>query len=971
MSIASNLSPGRYRACILGTWLMLAVAFGTLVHLELGRAEQTALRIARERGASMFAWIESTHDWNARHGGIPAAADGFPRAVAPEQAPRPGTTTRDVQRLASIDPTLIINEIAGLAAERAGARIELMGLEPRDQGRPQLGADSATQAFGGDDGIERIERIERMDDRDGPVFRYEAPLRVDRSCLVCHAGDGYRLGQIRAMIRVTMPASEAVASLAVDSRTTMAAGAIGFLLVGGLAHLALRHQRAMVQRLFALTRSQSEEIDARTSEIALQRERYQRFAELSSDWFWEQDEHYRFVAFSGEHHNKGGLPSAQLLGKTRWELDLLGVSADEIAHHRSIVEAHRDFDGFEYQFVNANKELRWYSISGRPQFDTDGRFTGYIGTAIDVTTRKRREQMLQTLTGDTATVFGAAFFDALAASLRKLLEARFCLVSRLPEGSSLARVVTFSDAQGEIALGEYPVKDSPCSWVLDGDICIFPDSADQAFPKSALLRELGASSYIGVPIGAAGAKPLGILAVMDPGPLRLERDLTELVRIFASRAMIEFERMDSEHALRESARLLNLAEKMAHVGSWELDLGDRSLLWSQETYRIFGVDRRSFDCSFEGFLACVHADDRALVRETFASGVNSGQGFEIEHRIRRADGSVRTLLQRGEIRSGDDGRPTSVQGMMQDISERRESEQKLLLAASVFSAAHDGVLITDPDGLIIDANPSICLASGYEYQELVGSNPRIFQSGRQDAVFYRELWQTLASHGYWEGEIWNLRKDGQLVPERVSISAVCNDRGRVTHYVGVYTDISALKAQQAELERQAHIDPLTGLPNRRLLMDRIRLTLAQAERSGAQPALAFIDLDGFKPVNDRYGHDAGDDLLIEIARRLGRAVRTGDTVARLGGDEFVLLLVGALSAREIEATLERVLEQIRLPIVLGGSEVSLSASIGVARYPRDGVEAEALLQHADAEMYAAKHRGRNGYSPIRGRLDHD
>ncbi|MCB1907828.1 MAG: diguanylate cyclase [Rhodocyclaceae bacterium] len=963
MSITRTPTPGRHRAFVLGAWLLLGLACYALVAIELGRIQQAALRAARERGATLVGMVAAVHEWNARIDGGHAASGGTTALPAPAAAPQRTTPTTAGHPPTAAAPPFTTTDIARRLVDGSGARVRLFGLatrHPRDAA--DATAQAAIQAFAESGADARVELIE---EQGAPAYRYYAPLRVGERCLGCHGAEGYAVGEVRGVVDLSISAHEAQARAAADARATVLGGLIGFLLLGSVGHVFLQRQRAMLQRLSVVAQSRADEVAVRSSELARQRERYQTVAELSSDWFWEQDEQFRFVAFSGDHYSKGALPTDQMLGKTRWELDLLGVSADEIAHHRSIVEGHREFVGFEYQLVNCNKELRWYSVSGRPQFDARGAFIGYIGTGVDVTTRKRREQMLQTLTGETAAVFGAAFFEALAESLRKLLDARYCLVSRLPEHSSLARVVTLSDAAGELTLSEFPIEDSPCSWVLDGDICIFPDSADQAFPKSALLRELGATSYVGVPIGAAGARPLGILAVMDPGPLRLERDLTELVRIFAARAMLEFERMDAEHALREGARLLNLAEKMAHVGSWEFDIGNRLLLWSQETYRIFGVDRRTFDCNFDNYLACVHPDDRALVRETFAASVANGNAFELEHRILLADGSVRTVLKRGEIRVGDDGRPASVQGMMQDISEQRESEQKLMLAASVFSAAHDGVLITDPDGSIIDANPSICLASGYQYQELVGSNPRIFQSGRQDRDFYRDLWQTLAKHGYWEGEIWNRRKEGQLVPERVSISAVCDDRGGVTHYIGVYTDISELKAHQRELERQANNDPLTGLPNRRLLMDRIKLALAQAKRAGNRPAVAFVDLDGFKPVNDRFGHDAGDELLIEVARRLSHAVRAGDTVARLGGDEFVLLLVGMTSAQEIETTLDRVLAQIRRPVSISGSDISLSASIGVALYPRDGTDPEALLQHADAAMYAAKHGGRDRYNPFR------
>ncbi len=953
----------RYRAYVAGAWLLFATIVGVFVTLELLRIENEALAVARERGATLFQLVETTRTWNARHGGVyvPVGEYGVPNPYL--ELPNRDVTTTGGQRLTLVNPAYMTRQIAELAESGQGARIHITSLRPL---RPQNAADAweraTLEAFERDGLRERIEPT-TVDGR--PAYRYMAPLRIEPACLQCHNSHDYRVGDIRGGISITMPATRAYGSVDDDSRATLLSGLASFLLLGGLAHLVLHRHRLMLRRLSDLTAQQARELDVRTAELARERARYQTMAELSSDWFWEQDEHCRFAAFSGDHNSKGGLPVDKLIGKKHWEIPLLGVPPEEMAHHRSAVEARREFAGFEYQILNANDELRWYSASGRPQYDEQGRFRGYIGTGIDVTARKRRESMLHTLSHDTASVFGQRFFATLAESLRKLLGARYCMIARLPEHSGQARVVVLSDAANEHALQHYPIQDSPCTWVLAGDICVFPDNADEAFPGARLLRELGAKSYVGVPIGASAARPLGVLAVMDTKALKLEQDIIDLVKIFATRAMLEFERMDAEDALRESSRLLNLAEKMAGVGSWEVDVGDRSMLWSEETFRIFGLDRRGFECTFDNYLGRTHPTDRPLVRETFEAALKDGGTFEVEHRIVLPTGGIRTVLQRGEVRCDDDGQPTSVHGMVQNITERRAAEEKLSLAASVFSATHDGVLITDPDGTILDANPSLCRMSGYDYQELVGRSPRIFRSDRHPKSFFVQLWKSLTELGHWEGEIWNRRKDGSVVPERLTISAVRDDSGRTTHFIGVHTDISALKAHQRELERQAYHDPLTGLPNRRLLIDRLHQSLAQAGRSGSMVAVAFIDLDGFKAVNDRLGHDAGDELLIEVGRRLGATVRAGDTVARLGGDEFVLL-VGIASPSEIAATLERVLADLRRPATVAGGEARVGASVGVAIHPEDGRDPEILLQRADAAMYEAKHAGRNRYCLYRG-----
>ncbi|MCB1954196.1 MAG: diguanylate cyclase [Rhodocyclaceae bacterium] len=958
-----TLSPSLYRATVLGAWLVVGLLTALLVALEMGRIASEARSVALERGATLFRLIETTREWNARHGGVyvPAGPNAEPNPYL--KIPNRDIRTTDGQSLTLVNPAYMTRQIAELAARREGARIHITSLKPiRPANAPEAWEAAALESF-------ELKAVrEYIDDvviEGQPFYRYMAPLLVEPVCLKCHEAQGYKVGDIRGGISISMPSAQATASLHQGQRTTMFVGAIAFLLLGGLSHLVFHRHQLMLRRLSALTVNQENEIRSRTSELARERERYQLMAEMASDWFWEQDAQFRFVAFSGDHYRKGGLPIDRLLGKTRWEIPLMGLSPEELSHHRAVVEAHRSFEGLEYQILNCNGELRWYAISGRPRYDEHGGFRGYIGTGIDITERKRREQMLHTLTEDTATVFGHRFFATLAASLRRLMGARYCLVSRLPEGSALAQVVELSDASGEHTLTEYPIAASPCGWVLEGDICVFPESADEAFPNALLLKELGASSYIGVPIGS-GVRPLGVLAVLDPSPMRLERDLTELMKIFAARAALEFERMDAEAALRESARLLNLAEQMASVGSWQLDFTDRSLLWSEETYQIFELDRRAFDCTEENYLSRVHPVDRALVRHAFDTAICNRTPLEIEHRIVTPEGKIKTVLQRGEVRYAPDGMPTSAQGMIQDMTAQRAAEAKLSLAASVFSATHDGVLITDISGNIVDANPSMCRMSGYSYHELVGHNPRLFRSRRQDADYYARMWRGLAELGHWEGEMWNRRKDGSEVPERLTISAVHDDAGNVTHYIGVYTDISALKAHQRELERQALHDALTGLPNRRLLVDRIHQALAQARRTRGQVAVAFLDLDGFKAVNDALGHDAGDALLITIAHRLQSSIREGDTVARLGGDEFVLLLVGLGSTSEVAGTLERILEEVGKPICLDGREAHVGASIGVALHPEDGDEAELLLQHADMAMYEAKHGGRNRYRMYRG-----
>ncbi|MBT9568783.1 MAG: EAL domain-containing protein [Thiobacillus sp.] len=304
---------------------------------------------------------------------------------------------------------------------------------------------------------------------------------------------------------------------------------------------------------------------------------------------------------------------------------------------------------------------------------------------------------------------------------------------------------------------------------------------------------------------------------------------------------------------------------------------------------------------------------------------------------------------------------TTLHMLNDDITQRKLAEEQLKLAASVFEHSHEGIMITDADAHILNVNPSFTRITGYTKLEAVGQNPRMLSANLDDAVWHARMWESLLAEGHWQGERWNRRKNGEVYPEREAISAVYDDDGRVRHYVAVFSDISQQKAHEAELDRIAHHDPLTGLPNRRLLADRLAQAMARSQRDGTILTVACLDLDGFKPINDTFGHAAGDQLLIELSQRLKNTLRGDDTLARLGGDEFVLLLSGQNDIHVSQDSLKRILATVNMPIMLGEQAVQVSASIGVALYPIEEVDGDTLLRHADQAMYAAKQAGKNCY----------
>jgi diguanylate cyclase (GGDEF)-like protein/PAS domain S-box-containing protein len=294
--------------------------------------------------------------------------------------------------------------------------------------------------------------------------------------------------------------------------------------------------------------------------------------------------------------------------------------------------------------------------------------------------------------------------------------------------------------------------------------------------------------------------------------------------------------------------------------------------------------------------------------------------------------------------------------------EKSQADARLQLSATVFSHAREGIMIVGVAGTIIDVNAMFTEITGFSREDALGQYPRtLLDSGRQDKEFYRARQHTLDTTGFWIGEIWNRRKNGEVFAEMLSISAVRDDSGCTQNYVALFTDITPMKDHQRQLEHIAHFDALTSLPNRVLLADRLQQALTQCARRERSVAVVYLDLDGFKVVNDTHGHGLGDELLVALAQRMKAALRDGDTLARIGGDEFVAVLGDLDRMQDAEPVLERLLKAAATPIALAALTLQVSASIGVTIYPQDDSEVDQLLRHADQAMYVAKQAGKNRF----------
>ena len=358
-------------------------------------------------------------------------------------------------------------------------------------------------------------------------------------------------------------------------------------------------------------------------------------------------------------------------------------------------------------------------------------------------------------------------------------------------------------------------------------------------------------------------------------------------------------------------------------------------------------------------LAVIHPEDRPEFERLQQLLRQRPQPFVWEGRV-LVHGEIRwmriesspTVLDNGDI---------LWDGMQSDVTERRQAKEKLRLAAAVIASSRDGIVITNLEPRILSINAAYTRITGYTEAEVLGQNPRLLQSGHHDRAFYQALWADLLETGYWEGELWNRRKNGEIYPQWLTLSTVRDAAGQAVNYVGILTDLSQIKAFEERLDRLVHYDPLTGLPNRLLAQSRLAHAVEQAQRHDHQVGILLIDLDQFKTINDSLGHPAGDELLQALAWRLRERLREEDTLARIGGAEFLLVLEYLKRPEEAALVAQTLIHLLEQPFILSGQEVYMNASIGLSLYPTDGNTATELIQHADAAVFQAKAQGRKTY----------
>jgi len=480
------------------------------------------------------------------------------------------------------------------------------------------------------------------------------------------------------------------------------------------------------------------------------------------------------------------------------------------------------------------------------------------------------------------------------------------------------------------------------SAMAEGPLLDTLDGLDLRFRQAseARMRELMALQGAGLLV-ALGVLLVSAFGVFHPMVERLRADFSE--------------RMEAEGALRDSEQRLRRILEESPIGVSVSRRRDGRIVFVNARFaEIVGMKPEQI----LGAPARDNYIDETQRRAVLADLRRDGRidGAEVE--FRRRDG--RPFWSLLTIRSTDFEREPVNLAWIYDITERKAAEQQIQLAAKVLETLNEAVLITDAANTIIFVNPAFTRITEYERDEVLGHRPTVLKSGRHDEAFYHDLWQTLLTKGSWSGEIWNRRKSGDLYAEWMSVVVMREANGLVSHYVAVFSDITHRKEDEALIWRQANYDPLTGLPNRSLFLDRLTQVAGQAQREDKPFAVMFLDLDGFKAVNDRLGHAAGDVLLQQAAERLSRCMRASDTLARLGGDEFVVILQGIHGRDDPALVARKLLDQLAQPFLLDGHPADVRGSIGIALYPDDGLDGAELVTRADQAMYAVKRRGKNG-----------
>ncbi|GAA0786664.1 sensor domain-containing protein [Marinobacterium sediminicola] len=632
-----------------------------------------------------------------------------------------------------------------------------------------------------------------------------------------------------------------------------------------------------------------------------------------------------------------------------------------------------------------------------------------VGIVQDVTEQHVVQAALTALANEYALLSGEDFYRAVCQHLLDALALDYVFVGQLCNGNEAVNVITGCSASGRLQPFRYALQGTPCSNVLEAFHSVHPEGVACAYPDDKLLADMGIESYIGSSLLDKQQQPMGILVGMGCNALQQQELARGLLNVFVESVSAEMQRSAAEKriemidAYREimlkfSNRFINLSlpkvdsaiqDALHEIG--EFIGADSCYLFSYDLAA--GTASMSHEWCVEGMLP-EQGVLQELPLDQFPGWIEKhrqGLPIIVEDTENLQEKFVADILRRRKIQCLVDlplmshgeclgfvgvasQRQTNLftsqtvdllslfAGLLTNIRQRQQVEGQLRLSASVFDNTDESIIITDADGRIISVNKAFTYTTGYTLEEVFGLDP-IFMNEQQAEPGYRErLWEHLRHFGHWKGEVWNRDREGERYAVLQKINAFFDNKDRLQGYVSLMSDITTLKQHQRQLERIAHFDGLTGLPNRTLLADRLQQAMVMSQRHHSNIAILFIDLDGFKAINDSFSHAVGDKLLVKVAQRMKQLIRQEDTLARLGGDEFVAVLVDLEQNESSLPVIRRLLETVAEPVRIDGLELKVSASIGVSFYPQhDSLDADQLLRQADQAMYQSKQAGKNRY----------
>jgi diguanylate cyclase (GGDEF)-like protein/PAS domain S-box-containing protein len=667
---------------------------------------------------------------------------------------------------------------------------------------------------------------------------------------------------------------------------------------------------------------------------------YQTVIEASINGFWSNDFSGCFLTVNSALCNILGYSEQELLNMTVMDIEAAENTEETATHFQKIIQTGHD----TFETRHQRKDARIIDVEVNVLYveSLGQRFFVFIN---DITERKQSQKALATSEEKYRTLFDSIQDGIVYVDMQgTILECNQCYSDMLGYSEEELKKITFHQVTPEkwYALEAEMIEKE----VINRGYC-------DLFEKEYIRKD-------------GTVFPIELRAWLAKDKNGHNQGMWAIIRDITKRKLVE-------RYLQKNQALLQTAQRAARMGHYVADLRTpNTMTWTNDTLldEIYGVDQQ-FPHTLLNWKSLIHPDDLEEVMQIFQELFTNHSRFpdknsmdSISYRIIRPnDGETRWTETWAYNFYDDNGVIFQQVGMVQDITERKLAEIDLRIAATVFEA-QEGMMIADAHCIILNVNHAFTLITGYSASESIGKTPHFLQSGRHDKAFYDALWQSIYDTGAWQGEIWDRRKNGEIFPQWLTITAVKDKNGTVvSHYVSTLTDITERKATEETINRLAFYDPLTHLPNRRLLQERLKHGIEISHRTGSLMAVIMMDLDRFKAVNDSLGHAAGDALLQQVAERIKNRLREVDMVARLGGDEFVIVIDAVEQCSDVERVAEAIIHTLSQPFVLYEiHQVSIGTSIGIALHPQHGDSPEILLDNADMALYHAKNQGRGCFA---------